>query len=84
MKNMEYDPLNVDAQAPPEPCCVNLRCKSLTYRPDERPGLLHIEEGMGYWCLHTNEPLGPDGKLATHTLCQSGRQCHKPGPLAGK
>lgn len=80
--DMEYDPENAEAQAPPRPCCVNLRCKSLTYREDERPGLLHVEFGMGYWCCLTNTQSGPDGALVNHARCQQGRECFKPGPFA--
>jgi hypothetical protein len=82
-RDMEYDPLNVNTQAEPKPCCEHLRCKSLTYREDERPGLLHVEEGMGYWCLHTSRPVGPDGQYVTHRVCQAGRACHKPGLFGG-
>ena len=79
---MEYDPLNWEHQAEPKPCCLNLRCKSLTYREDERHGLLHVEQGMGYWCSLTNIPRGPDDLLVTHPHCQAGRECFKPGPFA--
>jgi len=64
----------------PQPCCANLRCKSMTYREDERPGLLHVEDAMGYWCLLTNVPLGPDDDVASHRDCQPARECHKPAP----
>ncbi len=59
----------------PAPCCRQLRIKSMYYRTDERPGLLHNEEAMGYWCAHTNDALGPDGHAACHTDCQAGRGC---------
>ena len=63
--------------AEPTPCCKHLRCKSMYYRGDERPGLLHHEDAMGYWCLRTNEPTGPDDGAALHRLCQPGRTCHE-------
>jgi hypothetical protein len=47
------------------------------YRSDERPGLLHNEEAMGYWCSATNADLGPDNRAATHTTCQPGRECFR-------
>lgn len=62
------------------PCCLHLRCKSMYYRPDERPGKLHVEDAMGYWCVKTHEPIGPDGELADHGRCQPGRGCHVPAP----
>jgi hypothetical protein len=59
----------------PKPCCIHLRMNSMYYRDDERPGLLHNEEAMGYWCNQTNTASGPDDKAAAHDLCQSGRAC---------
>ena len=59
----------------PKPCCRHLRMNSMFYRDDERPGLLHDEEAMGYWCMETNEATGPDGQAATHRRCQPGRGC---------
>ncbi|MEQ8819558.1 MAG: hypothetical protein RLY93_04890 [Sumerlaeia bacterium] len=64
----------------PTSCCVHLRCKSMYYRADERPGLLHKEEQMGYWCDKTVDDLGPDEGLATHRGCQPGRGCYEKGP----
>jgi len=66
-----------DPLAPAEPCCVNLRCKSMSYRNDERPGRVHYDESMTYWCDCTNDPIGPDRDIATHPKCQPGRKCHE-------
>ncbi len=63
----------------PKPCCRQLRIKSMYYRTDERPGCLHDEEAMGYWCAHTNEAMGPDGQAACHATCQAGRRCFEKG-----
>lgn len=60
----------------PVPCCRNLRCKSMFYRADERPGLLHASTTMSYWCHCTNDHLGPDEKPVGHPACQEGRSCH--------
>ena len=41
------DPLSPslnETSAPPRTCCVRLRCKSMYYRPDERPGKLHTSD----------------------------------------
>lgn len=76
---MEVDVLKL----PPKPCCVHLRCKSMYYRTDERQGLLHVEEQMGYWCGKTNDMLGPEDLLASHGNCQPGRECYAPGPDLG-
>jgi hypothetical protein len=64
-----------DSSLPPMPCCVRLACKSLTYRPDERPGLLHFSDTQLYWCNVTLDPLGPDAHTANPKLCQPGRAC---------
>lgn len=81
---MEADAASVrtGASFDPEPriCCVHLRCKSMFYRVDERPGLLHWSNSMGYWCAVTNDTVGPDGDGARHPVCQQGRGCFAPGP----
>lgn len=64
----------------PRSCCVKLRCKSMYYRHDERPGKLHDEDAMGYWCEDTCEAAGPDSVVANHKKCQPGRGCFEPGP----
>jgi len=68
----------------PKPCCVRLRCKSLYTRADERPGLIHHEEAMDYWCGHTNRPIGPDKGDVVHPLCQPGRSCYKSRTRSGR
>jgi len=73
----ECMPPNSDEVAP---CCVQLRCKSMYYRADERPGLLHWSNSMGYWCNASGDRLGPDGHVAMHPRCQSGRECFSPAP----
>lgn len=67
----------IETEQIPRSCCVNLRCKSMFYRSDERPGLLHDEEAMGYWCSDTNTDLGPDDNATSHSGCQPGRACFR-------
>jgi hypothetical protein len=74
LKDVNSPSLN-DSSLPPMPCCVRLACKSMTYRPDERPGLLHYSDTQVYWCNVTMDPLGPDVRAATPKLCQAGRSC---------
>jgi len=62
---------------PPTKCCVNLRCKTMYSRADERRGLLHASESITYWCGTTNEESGPDEGLAAHARCQPGRGCYR-------
>jgi len=66
-------PSQNDTSLPPQPCCVRLCCKSMTYRPDERPGLLHTSDTQLYWCNVTMDPLGPDDGHAHPKSCQPGR-----------
>jgi hypothetical protein len=65
-----------DTSLPPQPCCVRLCCKSMMYRPDERPGLLHTSDTQLYWCNITMDPLGPDDGQAHPQQCQPGRPCY--------
>jgi hypothetical protein len=66
-----------DSSLPPIPCCVHLACKSMMYRPDERPGLLHVSDTQHYWCNVTMDPRGPDDKHTNPNLCQPGRSCFR-------
>jgi hypothetical protein len=61
----------------PIPCCAMLRCKSMYYRPDERPGKLHESDVMPHWCLRTQSLLGPDDGVAKPSACQPGRHCYR-------
>lgn len=72
----EFKSPNESATAP-QPCCILLRCKSMYYRPDERPGLLHYSDTQNYWCSQTLERSGPDGDSATPPLCDSSRGCFR-------
>lgn len=60
----------------PMPCCIHLRCKSMYYRSDERPGRLHDSDVMPHYCLRTHNPVGPDDRDARPTMCQPGRSCY--------
>jgi hypothetical protein len=67
-------PLN-DSSRSPQPCCIHLCCKTMYYRPDERPGRLHTSDTQTYWCDKTLERVGPDGEIATPTVCDQARRC---------
>ncbi len=71
---------NSDDPNEPRPCCLELRCKSMFYRADERPGLIHHNEANDYWCHETNKSIGPDGEPVGHTKCdgKNGRGCFIP------
>jgi hypothetical protein len=70
-------PSRNETSLPPQPCCVRLACKSMTYRDDERPGLLHYSDTQPYWCIVTMDPLGPDDRDANPKICQPGRMCFR-------
>lgn len=74
LKDANSPSLN-DSSLPPMPCCVRLMCKSMMYRPDERPGLLHFSDTQTYWCDVTLASTGPDQQHANPKLCQPGRHC---------
>jgi hypothetical protein len=76
LKDINSPSLN-DSSLPPMPCCVRLACKSMTYRPDERPGLLHLSDTQTYWCDATLSPVGPDARAANPRVCQPGRECYR-------
>jgi hypothetical protein len=59
----------------PVDCCTRLRCKSMYYRDDERPGRLHVSDAMTYWCSQTMDPQGPDGEHTSPLRCQPNRSC---------
>ena len=55
--------------------CIHARCKSMYYSGVERPGLLHLSDGLTYWCNHTQHEVGLDGKECNPETCQPGRDC---------
>lgn len=66
-----------ETSLPPQPCCVRLCAKSMYYRADERPGLLHHSDTQHYWCHVTMDPFGPDDGDANPKVCQPGRTCFR-------
>ena len=68
------DALNPSSTSP-LPCCAKLCCKTMYYRPDERPGKLHESDTAIHWCNLTQQPVGPDNQEAKPSLCQAGRGC---------
>jgi hypothetical protein len=67
--------------AKPQPAaielCQHLRSKEMFYAEDSVHALLHSGSGV-YWCIHTQNCLGPDGQVAEPRACQPGRGCYKP------
>ncbi len=69
--------------SPPVACCHELRCKSLFYRSDERPGWLHASDTMTYWCAVTLTDEGPDGEPVEHARCSGDRPCRPDAEVVG-
>ncbi len=59
----------------PMACCVQLRCKTMYYRPDEREGKVHESDTSVHWCMQTQNPIGPDNAEVKPSACQPGRGC---------
>jgi hypothetical protein len=54
--------------------CHRLRCKEMYI---DMGTVFNLEDsGSGiYWCSHTQNCMGPDGKVADLENCQAGRGC---------
>ena len=56
--------------------CSALRTKNMFFQTEPDPDAQHVGAGV-FWCLYTQGPLGPDGKLAEPGNCDSSeRSCH--------
>ncbi len=56
--------------------CAHLRWKGLFISAMPDPTVQHGEPA--FWCQHTLNCLGPDGKVCDHGDCQPGRECYEP------
>ena len=57
--------------------CRFLRSKEM-YMHMDQPGWTVADSHSGiFWCLHTQNCLGPDGQVAEPAACQPGRGCHQ-------
>ncbi|HEX3322863.1 MAG TPA: hypothetical protein VHR84_19300 [Terriglobales bacterium] len=57
--------------------CPSLRWKGQFILADDDPTVPHSNEGL-FWCLHTQNCIGPDGEVAEPgSCCSSNRDCHK-------
>ena len=56
-------------------CCKHLRSKEMFY---DTGTPLEERSGSGiFWCMHTQNCLGPDGAPATDESCRPGRKCQE-------
>ena len=57
--------------------CRCLRSKELYLHEDEPGWEIRMSSSGIFWCMHTQNCLGPDGQTAEPGHCQSGRPCHE-------
>lgn len=58
-------------------CCSRLRWKGLYVDVPPDPTIPNPRAGL-FWCSHTMNCLGPDGRVATEKSCCEGRTCFEP------
>ncbi len=56
--------------------CQLLRWKGMYVLSDVDPNVGHSNDGL-FWCHHTHNCLGPDGKLVDDYECNETRNCYK-------
>ncbi len=68
----EYDRLDTNRPN----LCAALRWKEMFIWAERDPTVQPSNSGI-FWCLHTQKPLGPDGRLVEPGFCSSpDRGCH--------
>lgn len=56
--------------------CRRLRNKGMFIDTEPDPTVPSMSDGF-VWCSHTQNCLGPDGKVAHTEKCRSGRGCYE-------
>jgi hypothetical protein len=54
--------------------CRCLRSKEMFFEAEPDLTIPNTSSGL-YWCVHTQNCLGPDGQVAEPENCQPGRAC---------
>ena len=57
--------------------CRCLRSKGMFIEAEPDPTVSHTSDGF-FWCTHTMNCLGPDGRAADREDCRPGRGCFEP------
>jgi hypothetical protein len=57
--------------------CESLRWKGMYIEAEWDPTVPHSGDRL-FWCQHTQQCLGPDGKLVDDYECNPARRCYKP------
>jgi hypothetical protein len=63
------------AEAPPP--CRRLKTKRMYVDWEDDPDVPGTFDGF-FWCTHSMNCLGPDGKIAVPEDCHPGRRCYDP------
>jgi len=56
--------------------CALLRSKWMFIEAEPDPTVPRSDSGI-CWCVHTQNCLGPDGRVANEENCQPGRACYE-------
>lgn len=57
--------------------CRRLRFKGMFIETEPDPTIPNTSDGM-FWCTHTMNCLGPDGRVAQPRRCDATRPCYEP------
>jgi hypothetical protein len=57
--------------------CRCLRSKDMFINSEPDPTVPSMSSGI-FWCIHTQNCLGPDGRVAEPDNCKPGRACYDP------
>lgn len=57
--------------------CRRLRSKSMYFEAAPEGAAPNPRDGF-FWCTHSMNCLGPDGRVADEESCRSGRGCFEP------
>jgi hypothetical protein len=56
--------------------CRLLRSKWMFIEAEPDPTIPRSDSGI-FWCVHTQNCLGPDGEVVSEQSCQPARPCHE-------
>ena len=61
---------------------VNQRCDALRWKgmfiETEEKSSPDKADGSNFWCVYTQNCLGPDGEVASEDTCTASRSCYDP------
>lgn len=57
--------------------CSSIRWKGLFIDADWDPTVPQSNDRI-YWCLHTQNVIGPDGQVVDEDCCNANRSCYEP------